>query len=550
MANDVTVNILDGQLGKVSAAAGDKIIAHLGVCATGLPNTVYSFGSTPTASTTLGPGTLTENVADTISKAGSCMAVPVTPSVAGSVGSTTQVGSGSGTVTGAARPVYQILAKVTTGGALATALIAFSVNGGAYGTPVATAAGPWSYLVPGTLTTLTFAAATYVLNDVYTITTSGGITCVGTGPAGNVTQASSPIDRYEVLVTIQDAGGLGTGTFVYSMDGGTSNSAKITVPSGGTYVIPGTGIMLTFASTFVATDTYDFTTVTAGFGTSDVAAALTALGNDARQWFGAHVAGTGANAAASASMSSTVKSSLDAMETAFRYVMGIVECPQSETDANIILAFASFASNRVMVTVTDILHESSLNRGRTLRRNCGVVIATRLAMKNPSRDPGAVKDGPLDNVTAIYRNEANTPGLANNRFTVLTTRPTKIGYFCSTGNMMANPGSDFTPVGNRRVMDVATTTALGVFINELNVDLLVNPGDGTIYDPEASRIEGVIDNALSNKLLAPSPPDAVAVQSEVNRSNNVQSTENLQLTVRVVPKPKARTLTMTIGFSL
>jgi hypothetical protein len=547
---DVTVNILDGQLGKVSAAAGDKILAHLGVCAAGLPNTVYSFGSTPVASSTLGPGTLTENVADTISKAGSCMAVPVTPSVAGSVGATTQVGTGAGTVTGSLKPVYQILAKITTAGALGTMAVAFSVNGSAYGSPVLSTVSTFSYLVPGTLTTLSFSSQTYTATDVWTITTSGGITVVGAGTAGWVTQASSPLDRYDVLVIIQTGGALGTATFTYSMDGGTSNSAVVTTPSGGTYVIPGSGVMLTFASTFVATDTYEFTTVTAGFGTTDVANALTALGNDARLWFGAHVAGTGANSAASASMASTVKSSMDAFETAFRYVMGIVECPQSESDSTILTAFASFASNRVMVTVTDILHESSLNRGRTLRRNCGIVIATRLAMKNPSRDPGAVKDGALDNVVAIYRNEANTPGLANNRFTVLTTRPTKIGYFCSTGNMMAQNGSDFTPVANRRVMDVACSTALGVFIDELNVDLLVNPGDGTIYDPEASRIEGVIDGALSNKLLAPTPPDAVAVQSEINRTNNIQSTENLQLTVRVVPKPKARTLTMTIGFSL
>jgi hypothetical protein len=549
--SDLTVNILDGQLGLVNAA-GDQVIAHLGVCALGTPNSVNSFGDINTASSTLGPGTLTENVADTISVAGSCMAVPVTPSVAGSVGSTTHVGTGAGTVTGSAKPVYQILAKITTGGALGTMAVSFSVNGGAYSNPYTSTVSTYSKLVPGTLTTLTFADQTYTLNDVWTITTAGVITVSGSGTAGWVTQASSPIDTYDVIVTIVTGGALGTATFTYSMDGGNSQSAIIATPSGGTYVIAGTGVMLTFASTFVAADTYEFTTVTAGFGTSDVAAALTALGADARLWFGFHVAGMGSSSAAAASMCSTCDTSLTAFQTAFRYVMGIVECPQTEGDSTIIAAFANFASNRVMVTVTDILHSSSLNRGRTLRRNIGVAIASRLAAINPSQDPGWVGSplGALANVTRIYRNEAATPGLATNRFTVGTTRPTKNGYFCATGNMMAQAGSDFSSVGNRRVMDIACQTAVGVFINDLNADLLTNPGDGTIFDPEASRLEGAVKNALENRLLSPTPPDAVAVDAQINRSNNVLSTQNLQLTVKVVPKAKARTLTMTIGFSL
>jgi hypothetical protein len=548
--SDLTVNILDGQLGLVNAA-GDQVMAHLGVCAAGVPNSVNSFGDINTASSTLGPGTLTENVADTISRAGSCMAVPVTPSVAGSVGSTTHVGTGAGTVTGSAKPVYQILAKITTGGALGTMRVAFSVNGGAYGNPVLSTITSFPYLVPGTLTTITFSNVTYTLNDVYTVTTAGGISVSGAGSAGDISQASSPIDTYDVLVTIVTAGGLGAGVFTYSMDGGNSNSPQILIPGGGTYVIPGTGVMLTFASTFVAADTYEFTTVTAGFGTTDVANALTALGADARPWFCAHVAGMGTNSAAAASMSATVDTSLAAFQVAFKYVMGIVECPQSESDSTIISAFASFASNRVMVTVTDVLHSSSLNRGRTLRRNIGVAIATRLAATNPSQDPGWVGSplGALANVTKIFRDEAKTPGLATARFTVGTTRPTKAGFFCATGNMMAQAGSDFSSVGNRRVMDIACSTAVGVFINDLNADLLVND-NGTIYDPEATRLEGVVISALQNRLMAPTPPDVSAVDAQINRTNNVLSTENLQLTVKVVPKAKARTLTMTIGFSL
>jgi hypothetical protein len=548
---DITVTILDGNLGLVSAV-GDNAIVHAGVCAKGTPNTVYGLGSIPTASSTLGPGSLTENVADTIAVAGSCFALPVTPSVAGSVGSTTHTGTGGGTVVGSAMPVYQILAKIETGGALGTMAASFSVNGGAYSTPVVSTASSWAYLVPGTLTTLTFSNQTYTLNDVWTITTSGGITVSGSGTAGWVTQVSSPIDTYDILVTVVGAGALGAGTFSYSLDGGNSTSATILIPGGGTYVIPGAGVMLTFASTFVAADTYEMTTVTAGFGTTDVGNALTALAATSTLFFGVHVAGQGTTASSAASMAATVDTSLTAMATAFRYVMGMVECPQGESDSTIEAAFASFASNRVMVTCTDILHQSSLNRGRTLRRNCGVVIATRLAATNPSQDPGWVGSslGALANVTKIYRDESATPGLAAARFTVLTTRPTKIGAFCERGEMMAQPGSDFGPVGNRRVMDIACTTMVGVAVNELNADLLATPGSGTIDDREASRLEGVMDRALENRLLSPVPPNATAVKSSIDRTNNIQSTQTLNWSVSIVPKSRIGQLNLTIGFQI
>lgn len=548
---DITVTILDGQLGLVGAV-GDNALVHAGVCAAGVPNTVYGLGSIPTASSTLGPGVLTENVADTIAQVGSCFALPVNPSVAGSVGSVTHTGTGAGTVTPTVGPAYQILAKITTGGALGTMAVAFSVNGGGYSNPVVSTVSSFSILVPGTLTTLTFAAQTYTANDVWTITTAGGITVSGVGTSGWVTQASSPLDGYSVLVTIVTGGALGAATFTYSLDGGNSFSAVLQVPSGGVFVIPTTGIILTFASTFVAADTYSFAAVTAGFGTTDVGAALTALGASSTLFFAVHIAGQASSSASAASMASTVDTSLSAFATAFRYVMGIVECPQSESDSTIETAFVSFVSNRVMVTCTDINHESSLNQGRVVRRNCGVVIATRLAASNPSQDPGWVGSplGSLPNVQAIFRNEAATPGLAPARFTVLTTRPSKVGYFCEAGQMMASPGSDFTPVGNRRVMDIACTTAVGVAVNELNADLLVNPGTGTIQDREATKLEGIMTAALTNRLINRAPPDAVAVNSQVDRTNNVQATETVNWLIQVVPKGYARSVNLTLGFQI
>jgi hypothetical protein len=547
--SDITLNILDGQLGALPASIPNALV-HAGVSPSGTVNTVYGLGDINTAVSTLGYGPLTENVGDTLAVAGPCFACPVNPSVAGSVSSTTHTGTGAGTVTASLAPAKIIRAKIVTGGALATMTVQFSVDGGAYGTVFTSTVTSFPKLVPGTLTVLTFSSQTYTGGDIWTFNTDGTSSLTGAGTLGWVTGASSPLDAYDVFVAITTAGALGAAVFTVSVDGQTGNttSAPILVPGAGVYVIPGTGVVLTFASTFVLADTYEMTAVSAGFSGSDVTAALTAIGNSANTYMAVNIAGAAASAAAAASLSATVATSMNAFEVAYRYMFAIVACPQTEGDTTIGTAFVSFANPRVMVCVGDVAHVSSLGSAQVIRRNCATVVASRLAATNPSQDPGFVGGGEIKNVRSIYRNEASTPGLATQRFTVMTSRPTKAGFFVKNGLMMANYGSDFATVMNRRVMDIACTTTVGVIVNYLNKDLLVNQDDGTIFDPEAVKIESRLNAALTARLITTSPPDATAVTSHVSRTNNILITANLDVAVSVTPKGYARTITVNIGF--
>lgn len=549
----VQFNILDGGLGQVPASIANAIV-QAGICANGTVNSVYGLSSTSTASSTLGPGPLTENIADTIAVAGAGYALPINPSVAGSMGSVTHTGTGAGTVTPSLAPFVQIKAKITTGGALGTMAAAFSLNGGAtYGAPILSTVSSWAILVNGTLTTLTFTAHTYTAADVWTFNTDGTSSIVGAGTLSWVTQASSPTDAFDVYVVITTAGALGVAQFTVSVDGappggGNSTSAPILVPGGGVYVIPNTGIVLTFASTFVATDTYDMLAVPAGFSGGDVTTALTALGNSTNTFVGVHIIGEGANSAAAASLAATVDTSLTAFQTAYRFVFGMVECPQGESDATIEAAFVSFASNRVMVTCTPIRHTSSLT-GRKIWRNCGAPISSRLASINPSIDPGWVGGGALANVTDSKRDDSKLAnGFVNNRITCIVTQPTKAGFFSSTGVMMAQYGSDYSSVMNRRVMDVACTTTLRAVINNVNQALLVNKQTGGIYDAEASKIEGFVVAQLNIALTSKSPPDATKCTATIDRSINILSTGGWTIAVGIIPMGYGHTITVNIGF--
>src|SRR6185436_18272694 len=207
------LTIQDGGLGQVPASFANASV-KMGICSGGTANTLYTIGDVAAAQAQLGQGPLVEAVADTLNVAGGPIyAMPLTPTTAGSVGSTTHTGTGTATVTGSSAPASVILAKITTSGALGTMQVAFSVNGGAYGTPVVSTVTTFSALVPGTLTTLTFADQTYTVNAVWTISVLGVITLSGTGTVGWVTKVSSPLDGYDVRVAITTGGALGTAVF-------------------------------------------------------------------------------------------------------------------------------------------------------------------------------------------------------------------------------------------------------------------------------------------------------------------------------------------------
>ena len=176
----------------------------------------------------------------------------INPSVAGAVSAAiAQTGSLNAQMAVTTAPHVPISVLCSTGGALGVAAFQFSVNGGAYSAPVvSSASGPWTYLVPGTFCVLSFPAATYVATKTATIGITGTVS-LGSGWVGAVTQASSPVDYYEMLITCATVGGFGLGALTISPDGGGGTNGggstlpNALIPTNGVIVIPGTGLVLT-----------------------------------------------------------------------------------------------------------------------------------------------------------------------------------------------------------------------------------------------------------------------------------------------------------------
>lgn len=563
---DVTMTINDGGLGIVAPTSG-RTHTKIGICTGGIVQELYSFADKDALRSTLGSGPAVEAAHASLSAAGGTILVmPINPSQTGFAGAVTKVGTGAGTIAASLAPADSVLVKITTAGALGTMAFTYQVGSGPVSQPVTSTASPVPnvFLVPGTHTRLSFAAGTYVLNSTYTIGTDGVVT-VGGGGISTVTQASNPLDAYEVLITIVTAGGLGVGAFTYSVDGGDTTSGQITIPGGaGTYAIPGTGIVLTFASTFTAGDTYAFDTVGASFNNTDVTNALAALRAEqiSVDFFGVHLVGTPASAAAAASTAAVLDVQMQAAEGEFLYTAAFMEAPTvgtiivsgsaairdtADTDSVLETAFASFASRRVAVGAGDVEMVSSIT-GRIHRRNIMWAASARAAKLSPGTDAAEVLQGSLDGVRSLYRDEGRTPRLDAARFVTARTYRGKRGYFLTNFKMMAQTGSDYTYLVNRRVMDVACNTARAKLLDLLQSKQRVNNQTGFVYETEARKVDTAVSRALEDAIVNTNPSDASAATMTMSRTANVLSTGIFPVKIRVVPHSYVRGITADIGF--
>ncbi len=82
--------------------------------------------------------------------------------------------------------------------------------------------------------------------------------------SGSVSATGKPNNAFEIIVEITGQGVLNTAAFKYSINGGYTYSEELTVPLGGTYELPDTGITLSFTvdgeKTFKVGDTYKWST--------------------------------------------------------------------------------------------------------------------------------------------------------------------------------------------------------------------------------------------------------------------------------------------------
>lgn len=141
--------------------------------------------------------------------------------------------------------------------------------------------------------------------------------------------------------------------------------------------------------------------------------------------------------------------------------------------------------------------------------------------------------------------EAQLASLHDAGYMVLRTFQGIQGAFVSDDLCLASETSDFTSIALGRVMDKAIRIAYQTYVYELN-DTIEIGSDGRLLPTKVSYLEDVITRALSQRMLAEG--NCSAVQVSVDPTQNVLSTNSIEVVVKITPLGTLKQITVKLGF--
>lgn len=388
-------------------------------------------------------------------------------------------------------------------------------------------------------------------------------TAIGTS-TGTITLAGAPFSRYRGLVTITATGALGIGRFKYSLDNGFTPSEDLVIPSGGTYVIAGTNITITFVAgagpvIFETGDTHTWTSTAPMYTTADLGTAIgglfTQLGAaDIKQ---VYFAGKHASAAAAATMFAAISTHMATLEAHEQFARAIMDAG-TDSAANIKTSFAAVADRRISAVFGDAdvatpLTYQGYGVPRMAAMNC---VAERCALAALSENPGRFLSGPLRGVRAITQDEgANTQFAEADKITTLRTYNREAGFYVTNGFLKSPSGSDFQYYDYGRVIDVVCSTLnaeLRRYILSKKRALL--DGTGRIDPRDAETVDTELNQALAAAIMEETNPEgykghASGTEATIDRNNNILSTRQLIANSATVPLTSVDGVTLNVGFA-
>lgn len=388
-----------------------------------------------------------------------------------------------------------------------------------------------------------------------TVGTVGSTTTTRTSTStGTCTGAVNPanLDAYSIRVLITRTGTLNVGAFKYSLDGGDSYSAEITIPLAGTYDPSGTGVRLTFtpgggAIFYEAGDLFEIPCTAPAWTNSDLATALAALQLESRSFGLVHIVGQIARASY-ATIFATVKSYADAYEGIGKYARFAIEGGGNEAaESNatwaaawVVLA-ATSSSPRIMTwlgeaeTLAPVLTPSAARYMRRSLGYSGMALAGALPISTDLGDQTV--PALLPGITKCYHLDQSET-LAGSRFAVAYTLD-GIEGFLAEGRLADTSTGDFRYLQYGRVLDEAMRVARAGMTRYQNAAVRVRKVAAGAYpagsiDPvDATAIEGRVTTMLRQSLVDSGQATEAALT--VNRTTNIISAAKLPYNVQVTP---------------
>jgi len=382
--------------------------------------------------------------------------------------------------------------------------------------------------------------------DIGTNGANGDVTSSKTGD-GTVVASGNPNDAYDILIEILTEGVLNAATFRYSLDGGNNWSREITVPVGGAYVIPNTGVTATFACStgFDAGDKYSWQTTQPVMSTTTAQDAIDALLASDSSFGLVHLVGPSSSAMWTVLDTLAVKAA-----GGHRHIHIVAEADVQAADETLdqwrdglIAEQAGFASDYVQVVSAMWVIADPITgqlRGRNL---AAIFVGWTVAGQKVSDSPAHVERGPVPMVRGGMKyavpkdlTYADIVALDAARYVTFRMFEDLDGVYATADPMMSAETSDFRYAHLRRVMNKAAR----------EVRLAVLPhvwGDADAIGQRAVVTSG--KRPLQRMKDAGEIADYAVL---IPAGQDVLGTGQLTVKIRIQPKPKSPWIETDLGF--
>ena len=391
---------------------------------------------------------------------------------------------------------------------------------------------------------------------------------VGTTGTSAMTITGTPLDDYQLLVTVTVAGTIGTAgnngpAISVSLDNGRTIYAQKNLGVATTYVVANTGLTLNFgAGTLVLGETYGSFCTAPTWSDTTVTSAITALiGQTGYTLENVYVTGP-----AAASDATSFNTNCTSLFNANIYTNIVCDArdvkwggTSTETEQqwmqSIQTDFANFAATNGQVAVAAGNYNcvSPIDQSQ-YRRPLGFFAMARSADVAISVDLGRVSDGPLAPMTipaspdgSVYHNEAQNPGLDGSRFISATTLNGFPGFYIVNPNTMAQVGSDLNWLQMRQVLNALTVILYNFFTLQLSSSVRVSSTTGFILPQDANSLEQRCNAEINAGLV--NTGDVSAASIAITRNNDILNTHQLLVTGTIVPLAYTKNINITIAFN-
>jgi hypothetical protein len=396
--------------------------------------------------------------------------------------------------------------------------------------------------------------------DTSIAATIGTVLKTGSGP--DVTVTGTPALKCFAKIEITKNGALGVGQFRFTLDDfvpGTLDptwSSVRTIPAGGSFTIPNSGMTATFAAgSYVKGTTYEFLTSPAGVNATDVAGAFEELAKfPTIKPKLISVVSAQETQSAGFGLAAAVGGHLADMAGSFKYARAFVDVGSEDSTNNILTGAASFFDKRISTCYGYEATSSvmPIEGMATVMMPSVFSILPRAARELVSTDLARYASGNLGGVRHIFFDSTTNETLDDAGITTLCTR--EGGFYIGNGRLKAPPGSDFQFVQYGRIMDLACSTVRSAMMIAVAEGFRTVAG-GAIDPRDASDINLIVNRALSAALLEPSNARGTAghvsaASFAIDLTNNIASTGVLKTKTAVRPMGYARDIVQEIGFTL